>query len=363
VDGTAFFPGYPILIALVHGLSVGNLSYYSSAIVVSWAAFVAGAIVLYRLAARLYSPRVALIATVLFCWVPTSLFFLSPYSEGLFSLEIAGVLLLLERRQFLPAALVAAYASATSPESFALTVAIVLAAVMAGKAVRWVVAYAALSGVGLACYMVFLWARFGNPFKFIAVQHDWGRSEVLPFVGLYRNILALHDYLVGPGPAPGGTGVTWANLRWVWLLDDAALLVSTFLVLALVYLCLTRWPADEHGRGADAIPMDGADSGEGGLLRYPTAAQSEAAPVPVSFVVVAFLIVALAACTTISPYARPVWASSEGLARFVSVAVPLYVAAALVVRRSAALIAFAVGTSAILALLFQAMYNLGYWVT
>jgi hypothetical protein len=172
--------------------------------------------------------------------------------------------------------------------------------------------------------------------------------------------LALRDFLVGPSPAPGGTRVTWANFRWVWLLDDAALVVAAFVVLALIYLCVTRWPTGGRraaGGGAGGGLLEGGGSGAGGGAGY------ETAPVPVSFVVVSFLIVLLAACTTISPYAKPMWASSEGEARFVSVAMPLYLGAALVVRRSAFLVAFAVGTSVILALLFQAMYNLGYWVT
>jgi hypothetical protein len=43
--------------------------------------------------------------------------------------------------------------------------------------------------------------------------------------------------------------------------------------------------------------------------------------------------------------------------------VPLFVAGALVIRRRPSLVAFAVGGSVIVALVFQAMYNLGYWVT
>jgi hypothetical protein len=344
---TAFFPGYPMLVSLLHGLTLGALGWVGSATAVSWAAFVAGAVVLYRLAARLYSPRVALIAVLLFCWVPTSLFFLSPYSEGLFALEIAAVLALVERERFWAAAGIAAYASATSPESVALTLVIVVAAVMAGRGVARVVAYAVVSGLGLAAYACFLWARFGDPFEFVRVQQDWRRSEQLPFVGLYRNVLALKDYLVGPGPRAGGTTPTWSNIRWVWVLDDVALVVAALLVVALAWLCASRWPSSDRRVGSATATAPGGES----------------APVPVSFVVVSFVVVALAACTTISPYARPVWASSEGEARFVSVAVPLYVGAALLVRRSAALIAFAVGTCAVGALLFQAMYNLGYWVT
>ena len=89
----------------------------------------------------------------------------------------------------------------------------------------------------------------------------------------------------------------------------------------------------------------------------------ERGAVPLTFVVVMLVIVGIAACTTISPYALPTYASSEGQARFISVVFPLYVAAALLVRRYVALIGLAVAGSVALALLFQALYNLGYWVT
>jgi hypothetical protein len=339
---TAFFPGYPLVVAFVHGLTLGALSYYQSAMAVSWLAFTAGAVVLYRLTQKLYGPRVALITVALFCWFPASLFFMSPYSESLFALEIIVVLALIERRQFLAASLVAAFASATSPESVALTLALVIAAVLAGKAWRWVVLYAAISGLGIFAYTMFLWARFGRPTEFVTVQRYWRRSEHFPFVGLYRNVLALRHYLVGPGPPLGGTSPTFTNIRWVWLLDDGALVLGTVLAVALVVMCVSRW----QSRGEPGIAL--------GL---------ETGPIPVSFVVVALVIVVLAACTTISPYALPTYASSEGEARFVSVAAPLYVSGALVIRRSTGLICFVVGGSVILALVFQAMYNLGYWLT
>jgi hypothetical protein len=286
---------------------------------------------------------VALVAVLLFCWVPTSVFFLSPYSEALFALEIAVVLSLLEREHFWAAAGVAAFASATSPESVALTLAIVVAAFIARRGLARIAGYAVVSGLGIAAYACFLWVRFGDPFEFVRALHDWRRSQLPPFVGLYRNVLALKDYLVGPGPPANGTAVTWSNLRLMWILDDLALVVATLLVLVLAWMCVSRWPSGARRAGAVA----------GG----------ESAPIPASFVVVPAVIVALAACTTISPYARPVWASSESLARYVSVAVPLYVGAALIVRRSVGLVVFAVGTCAVAALLVQAMYNLGYWVT
>jgi len=339
---TAFFPGYPLMVTLAHGLSLGLLPYLQSATLVAWSAFTAAAVLLYRLATKLFGPRVGLLATLLFCWFPASLFLMSPYSESLFALEIVAVLTLLERKQFLAAALVAGFASATSPESIALTLALMVAVALAGKGVRWVVGCGAISGIGVFAYMMYLWARFGQPFEFVTVQKFWKRSEHFPFVGLYRNVLALRHYLVGPGPPLGGTSPTFTNIRWVWLWDDGALVLGTILLISLVYGCVARW----RPSGEPAITT-GIETG----------------PIPVSFAVVTFVIVLLAACTTISPYALASYASSEGEARFISVAVPLYIGAALLVRRSAALISLFLGGSIILALLFQAMYNLGLWVT
>jgi hypothetical protein len=343
---TAFFPGYPALISLVHSLTFDTLSYLDSAMVVSWLAFVAASILLYRLVTKLYGQRVGLIATVLFCWFPASLFFLSPYSEALFTLEIIAVLSLIVGGQFLAASCVAAFASATSPESIALTIALIVASLMAGRGVVRTVGFGAISGIGLAGYAGFLWSRFHHPFEFISVQKYWMRSEHWPFVGLYRNVLALRHYLVGPGPAPGGTSVTFTNIRWVWLLDDSALVLSTILFVALAAMWWRR-SRTRALNGAPGEPVLGTPAG----------------PIPLSFLIVTFVIVLLAACTTISPYALPSYASSEGEARFVGIALPLYVSGALLIRRHAALVCFAVAGSVAIALLFQALYNLGYWVT
>jgi len=343
---TAFFPGYPLLITAVHGITIGSLGYLQSAIIVSWIAFVAASVLLYRLATKLFGQRVGIIATVLFCWFPASLFFMSPYSESLFALQILIVVSLVERRRFLSAALVAAYASATSPESVALSITLMVAVVLAGKCLVRAILYGALSGAGIAGYALFLWDRFGHPFEFISVEKYWKRTELFPFVGLYRNVLALRHFFVGAGPAPGGSTPTYANVKWIWLLDDASLVLAAALVMALGALWLYRSRA-RSGERPSALSGDG----------------KEIAPIPVSLIIVSAVIVLLAACTTISPYALPQWASSEGEARFVGIAFPLYISGALIVRRHAALICLVIAGSVGLAILFQALFNLGYWVT
>jgi len=338
----AFFPGYPVLVAIVHGASFGTVSFLDAALVVSWVAFIGASVLLYRLATRLFGQRVGLVATLLFCWFPTSLFFLSPYSEALFAFEILAVATLIERKRFLAAALVAAFASATSPESVALSLAVVVAALLARRGVVRSLLCGAISAAGLIAYSSFLWVQFGHPLEFITVQKYWMRSEHWPFVGLYRNVLALLHFRASVAPSiPSNT-----NIHAVWILDDAALVVAVALLVALVTMWAAPW----------RVPHPGEE-------RLTDGSGRERGAVPVTFVVVMLVIVGLAACTTISPYALPTYASSEGQARFISVVFPLYISAALLVRRYAALICVAVGGSVILALLFQAMYNLGYWVT
>jgi hypothetical protein len=339
---TAFFPGYPMLITVVHGITFGKLGYVASAMVVSWAAFIGAAALLYRLGERLFSQRVALIATVLFCWFPASLFFMSPYSEALFAFEIILFVTLLEHHRYLAAALVAAYASGTSPESVTLTITLLVVMVLARQGVARVVAYTALSGVGIGGYVVFLWARYGHPFDFVSVQKFWKRVETFPFVGLYRNVDALQHFFVGPGQPPGAKLPTYANIKWVWILDDTALVLASVVTLALIAMAVTR------RRTGGEVTL---------------AVASETAAIPLPLVLVAASIVLLAACTTISPYGLPVYASTEAEARFVSIAMPLYLAGALLIRRRTALICLAVGGCVMFALVFQALYNLGYWVT
>jgi hypothetical protein len=338
-----FFPGYPLLITFVRGLTFGTLSSLDAALAVSWIAFIAASVLLYRLAERRFGTRVALIATVLFCWVPISFFFMAPYSEALFACEIVLFLTFLERRWFLGAALVAAYASATSPESAALSIALMVTMLLARQGILRVAACGAISVAGITGYVLYLWAQLGHPFLFLTQQTFWKRTEHFPFVGLYRNVLALQHYVTGPGsPSPGGVYPTFTNIKWVWILDDAALVLASILVLWLGWLTVQRWRA--HRAPTLALP-------------------TEKAPIPIAYVVVAFLIVGLATVTTIAPYAAPQWASSEGEARFVGVVMPLYVSGALAVRRWASLTSLAIGGFVVVTLVFQALFNLGYWIT
>jgi hypothetical protein len=341
---SAFFPGYPALIWCVHTLTFGSLSYLRVGILVSWVSLVAASILLYRLTRRHFDERAALIATGLFCWFPASLFFLAPYSEALLVLELLVVVTLLDKKWFLVAALIAGYATATSPEAIVLIVAIVAAACLSRRGVARVAGYAAVSCAGLVAYGGYLWARYGSPIEFDKVQKLWHRSENPPFFGLYRNVVALLHYFQGPGPAPGGVTPTFTNVRYTWLFDDTALVVAAIATIGFAVLAARPWLERR---------------------RLGPAPASTPAPfsIPSSFLIIAVGIMLIGACTTIYPYGASHFASTEGEARFVSVVFPIYIAGGYLLRRRPALLFWVLGSSVAAALLFQALYNLGYWVT
>jgi hypothetical protein len=341
---SAFFPGYPALIWCVHTVTFGALSYLRAAMLVSWVALVVASILLYRLTSSHFDERTALIATSLFCWFPASLFFLAPYSEALLVLELLVVVTLLDKKWFLAAALVAGYASATSPEAIVLIVAVVTAAALARRGGARAVGYGVVSGAGLVAYGGYLWARYGSPIEFDKVQKLWHRSENPPFFGLYRNVVALLHYFQGPGPAPGGVTPTFTNVRYTWLFDDTALFVATVATVGFVVLAARPWL---ERRRLDPAP----------------AATAPPFSIPSPFVIVAVGIMLIGACTTIYPYGASHFASTEGEARFVSVVFPIYIAGGYLLRRRPALLFWVLGFSVAAALLFQALYNLGYWVT
>ena len=339
----AFFPGYPLAIRLTHDVSFAALTSLQASMITSWICFIGASILLYRLACQHFDERVALIATGLFCWVPASFFFLAPYSEALLVLEIVAVATLIDRKWFLAASLVAAYASATSPREISLSAVIVIAALLARRGILRTIGYLAVSCAGLIAYAGYLWAVYGSPLEFGTVQKLWDRTETFPFVGLFGNFVALHDFFKGPGPSSGGTVPTFSNVKYAWVFDDVSLICATGLTVVLVVTA--------------ARPLLDRRSG-----RSKHAARTDHVSIPSSFVTISVGVVLTAASTSIYPFGSNFY-STDSEARFVSVAFPLYIVAAALMRRRTGLAVWVLGFSVAGALLFQALFNLGYWIT
>ncbi|MER7006369.1 mannosyltransferase family protein [Dactylosporangium sp. NPDC000555] len=125
-NGLAFFPGYPMLVRLVH--YVTRLDYGTAAITVSWLAGAAAAVLLCALLTRLYDERVGLLFTALFCLQPMSMSLSMAYSEALFTALVAGMLLLAHRGEWLAAGLLGLGAGLTRPTGAAAAIALTVAA-------------------------------------------------------------------------------------------------------------------------------------------------------------------------------------------------------------------------------------------
>jgi len=164
----AFFPLYGLLVrALAQG--VGN---------VFWAAFLlsnlctlAAALLLERLARssrRSNGPR----AAILFLCTPGAHFFLYPYTEALFAMLLAAVLLLVRSGRFLLAALPAAAASATRSPGVAGAVALFAQGLLActGTARARALVAGALSLAGLAAFMAWCQVAQGDALAFVHMQ-------------------------------------------------------------------------------------------------------------------------------------------------------------------------------------------------
>lgn len=347
-DARAFFPGYPLVVGLAHLLTGGIFSFPQTGSLVSMVAFCGAAGLIHHLVAKKLGWTTALAATALFCWFPTTVFFLAPYSEALFALEIVAVAVLVDRGRWWWAAAVAGYASATSPESAALTLGLVVAALVARRGLARAVGYGLIGSFGAIGFVTYLGVRFGKPFEFANVLPDFHRVAVVPLTGVVQNVGAIHQALHAATIEAHALRIYSYNIVWMWVLDD---LTAVLALVALVAMIVTL----VRDRRAGPVVSDGPPAGPEG----PVALSVERIPVP--WIVVLAGIVVLATSTVIRPPGAPT--NTEGTARLISVAFPLYAGLCLSVRRWRAPILIGLGVSVAAALVTQILFNQGYWVT
>ena len=329
-----FFPGYPLVVRVAHDLTGGGLTYSQAGCIVSWSAMVAASLLLFGLVDRRFGSRAALVSVVLFCWFPTSCFLLAPYSEALFILEILMVVTLIERGGWWPAALVGGFASATSPAGVVLAIAIVIAALIGCRGLWRTAGYGLASVWGLAAYTVFLGVHFGDPLAYVTEEGNWHRLTRFPFTGIVHNIGSIRHVMDERGPVPVGYGFVRTNIVWAWIVNDAIVVVAA---AALVYLVVI------------AAPVRRADTAPRAEVRF-----------PVPWIVILAGVVGIVSVTSIR-FAGTL-TSTEGDARLISVAFPLYPALYVMTRRWQVAVVALTAASIGGALFVQAMFNLGYWV-
>jgi hypothetical protein len=236
----AFFPLYPLLVALVSRL-VGNV--FLAGVLVSNTAFLAALAYGYALARAEFDADTAARAVFYLAAAPTALFFSAMYTESLYVLLVLATFYYARQRAWAAAALAGALAAATRNTGVLLVAFVVLEGLhQQGMRVlppAWTFAAlrdyvrralcgwpallaAAFVLLGLLSYMTYLGVMFGDPLAFIHVQATWGREVSPGGVGqlLSRTLAELQS---------GAPGAGWLNP--VALFDVLATLVFAPLVV------------------------------------------------------------------------------------------------------------------------------------
>jgi Mannosyltransferase (PIG-V) len=196
----AFFPLYPLLVRLASFVTLGD--YWLAGLLVSLASYAAAMVLLFRLAAAEAGRRAAARTVVLISVFPTAFVFSAVYSESLFLLLTVAAFWFARRRRWAVACLAGFLATLTRSSGIVLVVPLLL--MFAGQQ-GWTTrrrpsllrrddlraAWLLLIPAGLAAYMLYLWAEFGDATRFASVQRTvWHRAVDWPWLDVWRGARA-----------------------------------------------------------------------------------------------------------------------------------------------------------------------------
>jgi hypothetical protein len=186
-ESVAFFPLFPLLL---RGLWVAlpDQLFYVSSVLLAHLLFFVALMLVWVYAARFGGRVVAQRTLLLFAIFPTAFFFNAVYTEALFVILSALILLALHRSTFLAAGIAGFLASLTRPTGVMLAIPYAIQ-LWKHRSEGWrAIAARAWPGVlipaGLGLYMLYLAVQFGRPFGFLQVQEAWGHVQMSPIRAL-----------------------------------------------------------------------------------------------------------------------------------------------------------------------------------
>ncbi|MGH2455213.1 MAG: glycosyltransferase family 39 protein [Candidatus Limnocylindria bacterium] len=257
-----FYPLFPWLATAVNAVVDQPLV---SAFVVSSAASVVVAPLLYRLVRLDEGPAVALRAAWFLLIFPTAYFLHIGYTEALFMALVLGSFLAARTDRWWLAGLLGGLAALTRVNGL-----ILVPALLAEAATRWYEQppgqrrlRAAWLGIGLvllgpAAYLALNQVVYGDPFTFLEVQRDhWHKSLQAPWVGIGSAFLWFRDGTPDQALMYGGfelgftaiglAATIFAALRFrpswfAWMAGNWILFVSTAFLVSVPRYTLTMFP-------------------------------------------------------------------------------------------------------------------------
>jgi hypothetical protein len=230
---TAFFPLYPLLVHLGTFVTSGPIA---SAVLVSNVALAWALVLLYRLIEAKRTAADALRTIILLSVFPFAFYLGAMYTEAVFLLCTVGAFHYAERKQWWIAALFASCAGATKTVGVSLAAPLLILYLEQRKwqlkSVRADVLATLSPAAGLAAYMVFLFAKFGDPIAFVRAQDAAGWS--VRASGFDRLTFALSRITTPATALSGDFHVTDVLnlLAVVWAIPVA---IVSFRVLGLAY--------------------------------------------------------------------------------------------------------------------------------
>ena len=194
-NSTAFFPLYPLLIAIFKPLFLGNG--VLAGMFISLACCLGAFYLFYLLVELDFSRDVARRSVFYLAIFPTAFFFQTIYSESLFLLLTIGCIYAARRNEYVIAGIAGALATLTRSPGLLLLVPLVIMYLRGRgwdwrtsrwnlRLVRWDAVGLLLVPLGLVLWMLYLQLRFGDPLLFTSAQGNWLREFTWPQTGLWR---------------------------------------------------------------------------------------------------------------------------------------------------------------------------------
>jgi len=196
-----FFPLYPLLIhvvAQVFALFPLAHPYAIAGMLVSWAAFAVACVGLYRLTRGFFGSSVAGGATLLLAAFPFSLYDGAIYTEALYLALAVWAFVCIERRQWWAAGALAGLACGVRPPGLLVGACVALAYLLdwrrERRLLRFDILALALTPLGLCAYLLYCWARWGQPFAYLTASRLGWHGGYLQANGLRAVATALTSF-------------------------------------------------------------------------------------------------------------------------------------------------------------------------
>ena len=178
----AFFPLYPILIKIASTVTFGN--FLIPALVISNVSFLAALLLFYKLIKKIYNQKIAFWSCLFLLTFPTSFYFGSVYTEGIFFLMIISAFYLVHLGLNWQASVIGVFASATRLIGLFLAIALAIPSKKFKKLMPLLIV-----PIGFLLYVLYLKVEFNNPLYFLTAQSVWGQERSATTIVLLPQVL------------------------------------------------------------------------------------------------------------------------------------------------------------------------------